>query len=597
MFPKTKVNVYIMFTLFFYPLFSHGYEMNDWRSEWSLEENFDINIDTDGYHFPTALAFVPDPGKGSKDPLYFVTELRGKVKVVTNDRTVYTFAEDFFKLKPDKELPDFKGENGLAGICLDPKNGYVFVTFAYQDEKKIIRNNIVRFDSIPGTFSLKPSSLTAFTDVFKKESSSPSHQIGPCQVNNNVLYVGVGDGFDKWYSVKHNYLKSQDVNSLLGKILRMTLDGKPVKSNPYYSDSDITKAKNYVWASGLRNPFGLEIVNGRVFVSDNGPISDRFIEVHKGGNYLWDGTEMSITANANLVFVPGPGVTQLDYFPKDLNIFPERYRGRFYQALCGDPGENTDVSSGRSVTMFDFSFEENKLMSPPYTILQYRGAGPQSLVGFAIGPDGLYFAPLMPIAGGASVVFRLSYNPETKHPYSLRDNETFVPLLLEDRGCYGCHMLGEARCGAIGPDLDSKKLVLSVSQRLQSEEYRNSVRKLDQLEVEPYRSYRDQRAEILGKKGIEMVRTWVKYHIIEPKFDNPDSMMPNLGIDELEAELIALYLVPKGPDFRTRMWEKMKGVIPTLKYRYLVYSFILGTAFSFLIIGGYIYILRKKQHG
>jgi hypothetical protein len=129
---KVKVLMPVLFIFFFYSLSSPADEKFDWRSDWSLKENFDISIDTEGYRFPTAIAFVPNPGNGPKDPLYFVTELRGKVKVVTNDRTVYTFAEDFFTFKPLEELPSQSGESGLAGICLDPENGYLFVTFVYK---------------------------------------------------------------------------------------------------------------------------------------------------------------------------------------------------------------------------------------------------------------------------------------------------------------------------------------------------------------------------------------------------------------------------------------------------------------------------------
>ncbi len=243
----------------------------DWKSDWALDDFFSISIDTEGYHLPTSIVFVPNPGNGSKDPLYFVTELRGKVKVVTNDRSVYTFAEDFFSLKPARELPEIEGEVGLAGICLDPVNGYVFVTFAYQDSNNILRNNVVRFESKPGTFSIKPESWITFSDIFSAEESGVSHQIGPCQVYNNLLYVSVGDG--------NHSLNSQRLDSILGKIIRLTLDGEPPQSNPFYVDDNVENPRNYVWAYGLRNPFGLRIVNGRVFVSENGRAVDRFLEV------------------------------------------------------------------------------------------------------------------------------------------------------------------------------------------------------------------------------------------------------------------------------------------------------------------------------
>ncbi|HKQ32091.1 MAG TPA: glucose dehydrogenase, partial [Thermodesulfobacteriota bacterium] len=79
---------------------SKAEESGGWKKDWALEKGFNISIDTEGYHFPSAIAFVPSPGKGPKDPLYFVLELRGKIKVVTNDRSIYTFAEDFFTFTP-----------------------------------------------------------------------------------------------------------------------------------------------------------------------------------------------------------------------------------------------------------------------------------------------------------------------------------------------------------------------------------------------------------------------------------------------------------------------------------------------------------------
>lgn len=590
---RFEVFLFLLTVLPFCYSSSIAQDSDGWKKDWALEKGFNIGIDTEGYHFPSALAFVPDPGKGPKDPLYFVLELRGKIKVVTNDRSVYTFAEDFFKFTPSEELPAFGGESGLAGICLDPENGYVFVTFAYQDKNMILRNNIARFDSKPGTFSLKPASMTAFTDIFSREGSSHSHQIGPCQVSDGTLYVAVGDGFDIVLTDKHDYKRSQNPDSILGKILRMTLDGKPLKSNPFYVDDDVKKARNYVWAVGLRNPFGLKIVDGRVFVADNGPSVDRIVEVHAGGNYHWDGTNTGFATNTLIVFVPGAGVTQLDYLPPDSAIFPAPFTGRFYQSQCGDPDGDPQTTEGRDVAVFDFSFQTGKVISPPSKFLRYQGTIFQTIAGLALGHDGLYLAPILPLSDGRSAVLKVTYDPEHGHPFTL-DYEPSAPVLLESKGCYGCHTLGESGWGTAGPNLDSEQLVARVSERLSSGEYRAHVKELDELQTEPYRSHRDERAEVLGKQGIERVRTWTKYHIMEPKFDNPESAMPNLGISEDEAEKITLYLVPDPPDTRTEVYHDIKTVLPRLRYRYLVYAFFLGSAVTLLIIGGYAASRRKK---
>ena len=120
-----------------------------WKSNWAVEPGFAITIDARGFRFPTSIAFIPNPGDSPKDPLYFVTELRGKIKVVTNDRSVFTFAEDFFTLRPKKgETRVIEQEIGMAGICLVPEKGFLFVTFSYHDSNDILRNNIVRFHNL-----------------------------------------------------------------------------------------------------------------------------------------------------------------------------------------------------------------------------------------------------------------------------------------------------------------------------------------------------------------------------------------------------------------------------------------------------------------
>ncbi len=565
----------------------------DWRNDWEVEKNFTISIDTKGYHFPTAIAFVPNPGKGPKDPLYFVTELRGKIKVVTNDRTVYTFAEDFFKLNPKEDLPAYTGESGLAGICLDPVHGYVFVTFAYQDSNYILRNNIIRFQSEAGTFSIKPISELAFTEIFSSEMSSPSHQIGPCQVYDNTLYVTVGDG--------EMYSKSQNIDSILGKIIRMNLDGEPVRSNPFYVDDDVKKARNYVWAYGFRNPFGLKIVDGRVFVAENGGGVDRFLEVIEGGNYLWDGNDWSISTNADFVFAPSVGVVQLDYYPADLDIFPEEFRGRFYLALCGDlQHAGPQLAGGKSIVTLDFGFKENKLLSRPVHFLKYRGKGDQLVVGLGIGPDGLYFAPLLPNQDDLSAIFKVSYDKGSTYPY-LIGNESDAGMLMTDHGCYGCHVINGWGWSNKGPNLDRELLVKRLQERLNSPEYVESVKKLDQSGYEPYKGSVKDRNEVLSKEGMDRVTTWVKYHILEPKFDNPGSQMPNMGLTANEAEFLADFLVNQKnepePGLKEVLWGLANGHFPVPRYRYFVYSFFLGVFVSFLFVAGYKYFGTKRRTG
>lgn len=553
-------------------------ESNDWKSDWAVEDNFNISIDTEGYRFPTSIAFVPHPGVNPKDPLYFVTELRGTIKVITNDRTIYTFADNFFSLKPSEELPESAGEVGMAGICLDENNGYIFVTFAYQDSNNILRNNIVRFKTKPGTFSIVPESKTDFSEIFSAEESSNSHQIGPCQVYEKFLYVNVGDA--------NIISKSQNIDSVLGKVLRMTLDGKPTKYNPFYVDNDVKKARNYVWASGVRNPFGLKIIDNRVFITDNGSDADRFLEIHEGRNYLWDGTDWSIGTNPNLVFTPSPCLVQFDHLPGWFKHFPMSYNSSFFLTLGGDPGKKGPGLSGdKSIVTFKYNFKDNKVDTVPKQILRYRGFGNQTIVGLAFGPDGLYFVPLFPGIDGQSRVLKITYDQNNSYPYKLK-NESDVKSLLSNKGCTGCHRTSTWGWGNIGPNLEADQMINRIKERLESKNYLDAIEKLNKIDEEPYKSFKDARNVVLSKRGIDKIRAWMVYHLIEPKFDNLESQMPNMKLTRYEAEAIADFLLSQGTanPIASKFYDVLTKYIPTIRYRYLFYSFMLGVMLPLLII-------------
>jgi glucose/arabinose dehydrogenase len=530
----------------------------DWRSDWAVAEGFALEIDTEGYSLPTAIAFVPQPGTQPKDPLYFVTELRGRVKVITNDRSVNIFAEDFFRQQIEKELPEVEGETGLAGICLAPEKGYVFVTFAYTDEEGVLRNNVMRFDAQPGTFSLEPSGQLAFTGVFAAYESAISHQIGSCQVAGDFLYVSVGDG--------RQVEQSQAVDSLLGKVLRMTFDGKPAPGNPFFRANDDQKAADYVWAYGFRNPFGLKAVGDRIFVADNGSDIDRFVEIQPGEYYFWDGTDWSIGARADVVIAPDIAPVQVDYAPGGFAQLPDPYSQSFFIAAS-----RPDVAG---VFRIGYSLEDRQATGVPEFFLRYRGENEQVVSGVAVGPDGLYFVPILPDEGGRSAVFKAAYDPDREHPYLMTNIDDPVALMW-DKGCFGCHRLGDEG-GTAGPALDQQPLVERLEQRLDSEEYIRSLEEVDRLERDPFRKYKEARADVLQAEGKEKLRLWMIYHIMEPRFDNPNSQMPNLGLSRTEAMLITDYLLQE-----KSFMEKVLGVylryLPAVPMpRHLFFAFGLG---------------------
>src|SRR3954454_3706539 len=353
----------------------------DWRSDWAVEPGFHLEVDSSGYSLPTAIAFVPHPGPGPKDPLYFVTELRGDIKVVTNDRTVYDFAH-VTTVHPAEEAAAGEGQVGLAGVCLNPSRAYVFVTYAYQDADDLLRNDVVRFRSSPGTFSLKPQARSDFRAVFKPYVAGAGHQIGACLVENRSVFVSVGDGWTP--------TAAQDQSALLGKVLRMTEDGEPYPGNPFPRGKG---GATYVWAYGLRNPFGLKAVNDQLFATENGQHVDAFLRIDRARNYHWNGQDWSVGIGADALFSPAFSPVQLDYYGGETGVLPPKYRRHFFFAVAGADPFTPEAEARAGIVTFPYDFANMRVADTPRYFLQYRGNGQQLVVGLALGPDALYFVP------------------------------------------------------------------------------------------------------------------------------------------------------------------------------------------------------------
>jgi hypothetical protein len=543
----------------------------DWRSDWALAEGFTLRRDAEGFRFPTAIAFVPHPGRAPTDPLYFVTELQGTIKVVTNDRSVHTFVQGVIPKPSSDTLPAYSGETGLAGICLEPTHGYMFATFAYSDSTGVLRNGLARFQSQPGRFGLAPRSKVVFTDLFRNDVSAISHQIGPCQATETGLYVGVGDGEQPKLSL--------DPGSTLGKILRLSLDGRPDPANPHGRASGTAA---YVWASGLRNPFGLKLLANRLFVADNGADVDRFLEVERGGSYGWDGDDPSLSMNVPMVFAPAVSPVQLDYCATGTSGLPPKWSNRFFVALSGRPGlKGSEARHGKGVFILQYGLAERRMLSVPAYLMQYRGDQYQSVVGLACGPDAVYVVPIFPDATGVTAVLAVRYDPATTYPYGIASDVR--PLrMMEHKGCFGCHRLA-GQGGQVGPSLDRDSLIERLTKRLLSDGYRQTVESVDALPAEPFRSNRKARHDVLALQGMDRIRLWMRHHIREPKFDNPHSQMPALDVSDAQSVALTDFLLaaPPGHVAVRRKRTTVKPAQPKVRYRHVALGFAIG-----LVLGG-----------
>jgi mono/diheme cytochrome c family protein len=223
--------------------------------------------------------------------------------------------------------------------------------------------------------------------------------------------------------------------------------------------------------------------------------------------------------------------------------------GQFLIAITG----SSSRGKAPGIYRLAYDFTAGAARDVPDYFLRYRGHGEQMVVDVELGPDGLYFVPLLPDAAGESFIYRA--RPDASDSYPHKVTQTDDPqLLIQEKGCFGCHRIGGdgGFGGTAGPPLDRASIIASAEQRVASPAYLESLAQLDALDEEPWVSTRDARAELLAAEGDELARVFVVNRILEPRFDARGSQMPNLGLSRQEAELLADYLLREQSGLRGR---------------------------------------------
>ena len=168
---------------------------------------------------------------------------------------------------------DCSGNRGLLGVAEDPSfatNGYIYVQ--YTSTVNFVHSRISRF-TISGNVAVPGSEMVLYD--LDRSDHAVYHYGGPVEFGpDGFLYISTGDN-----TVNTN---SQDMNSLLGKMLRINKDGSVPVSNPFYPSP--------IWALGLRNPFSMafNFATGQFFINDVGLNTYEEVDVGAAGrNYGW----------------------------------------------------------------------------------------------------------------------------------------------------------------------------------------------------------------------------------------------------------------------------------------------------------------------
>jgi glucose/arabinose dehydrogenase len=286
-----------------------------------------------GLDKPWSLAFLPEGG-------YLVTELGGNLRQVSTGGEIS---------EPLAGVPAvyFAGQGGLFDVVLHPgfaSNRLVYLSYA----EGVPKDN----GTAIARGRLADGALQDVEVIFRMQTrkDTPVHYGGRMAfLADGTLLLTSGDGF--------NYREAaQDVQSQLGKLLRMTDDGQPAAGNPF-------PEAPYVYSYGHRNPQGLAVsLGGTIWLHEHGPKGgDEVNRIVAGANYGWPAITFGLDYSGQIIspHTAWTGMEQPEHYwvpsiaPSGLAVyegemFPEWQGDLFIGALVNQDVRRLDVTGGET---------------------------------------------------------------------------------------------------------------------------------------------------------------------------------------------------------------------------------------------------------
>ena len=256
-------------------------------SAFSYQQVADVTT-VQGSH-PVSIAHAGD-GSGR----LFIVEQPGRIMIYDGTKLLATPFLDIHTI-----VNSNGSEQGLLGLAFDPdfvNNGYFYVD--YTSKNGIGDTAVARYhvpDATPN--DADEGSAVPLLTITQPQANhnGGALQFGP----DGYLYVSTGDGGGGGDDdAGHNPAigNAQDLNSLLGKILRIspTADGGYTipSDNPFANDGN-PNTRGEIWAYGLRNPWRISFdrQTGDMFIGDVGQDALEEIDFQPAGaagrNYGW----------------------------------------------------------------------------------------------------------------------------------------------------------------------------------------------------------------------------------------------------------------------------------------------------------------------
>jgi glucose/arabinose dehydrogenase len=235
----------------------------------SEKQAFSVETVAEGLERPWGLAFLPD-GR------MLVTEKAGRMRIVLPDGKLSA---------PVTGLPkvDARGQGGLLDVAVAPdfaQTRLVYFTFAEAGEGGVngtalgrgrLAGNAPRLDDVEVIWRQTP-----------KYQSTRHFGSRIVFASDGMMFVTTGERSDREFRVK-----SQALDETLGKVVRLTREGRPASGNPFDAKDG---AKPEIWSYGHRNIQGAAInpADGKLWTVEHGPRGgDELNRPEPGKNYGW----------------------------------------------------------------------------------------------------------------------------------------------------------------------------------------------------------------------------------------------------------------------------------------------------------------------
>jgi aldose sugar dehydrogenase len=269
-------------------------------------------VTTSTFGLPWRIAFLPD----------------GRMLVTEKIGPIWLVSATGEKIAPLGGTPPvyWQGQNGMLGVFVSPRyatDESIYITYIepgdYGGGQALARAKL-NLGRIPR--------VENFEVIWRQMPRGKGGQAGgqiAFSPDGQYLYMSVGD--------RQRMTPAQDPNQPVGKILRLTLDGKPAPGNPQFGktgeatvslidpprDTEAAKTAKVVstytfpgsnqtpaetWAAGFRAPYGLAFSpTGELWEVEHGPSGgDELNLIEKGKNYGWP--VVSFGKNYNEVGIP-----------------------------------------------------------------------------------------------------------------------------------------------------------------------------------------------------------------------------------------------------------------------------------------------------